>query len=151
MASKCCAPPGGRKNLACQNLISASRHKSSVIFQSGSGDHVHGSVIHLHHRRVPRPIEGERQTAGRHFVRIRRVGDGECRIPRIQNSHDRKEDFALGRTNIEDSHVIRERILEVIVPTLHICEEGFRHDAGPVQREGYLCVLFARIGCQRQL
>ena len=77
---------------------------------------------------IPDPIEGERQTAGRHFVLIRRVGDGDCRVPvsliRQQDRHDRKEKLALGRTNIEHSHVIRERILEVIVPRpAWICEE----------------------------
>ena len=46
MALKRFAPIGGRKNLVCQNLISAARRKSSVIFQSYSDDRVYCSVIH---------------------------------------------------------------------------------------------------------
>ena len=67
MADKRFAPIGGRKNLGNHNLISAARHKSSVSFQSSSGDPVCCSVIRRLH--IPDPIEGERQTAGRLFVR----------------------------------------------------------------------------------
>ena len=49
MALKRFAPIGGRKNLVCQNLISAARRKSSVSFQSYSGDRVYCSVIRRHH------------------------------------------------------------------------------------------------------
>ena len=119
MALKRQAPIGGRKNLACHNLISAARRKSSVIFQSYSDDHVFCSVIHPH--RTPQPIEGEHQTAGRHFFRIRRVGDGDCRVPVStirQDRHDRKEKLALGRTDIEHSHVGSvNAFVEVIDPS----------------------------------
>ena len=69
MALKRFAPIGGRrKNLVYQNLISAARRKSSVSFQSYSGDHVYCSVIHRHH--TPHPIEGEQSDRRtRHFVR----------------------------------------------------------------------------------
>ena len=112
MALKRFAPIGGRKNLVCQNLISAARRKSSVIFQSFPT--IGSTVVSYVAGAIPHPIEGEQQTAGRHFVPIRRVGDGDCRIPRIHHSHDLKEKLALGRTNIEHSRVIRERIHEVI-------------------------------------
>ena len=126
MALKRFAPIGGRKNLACHNLISAAWRKSSVIFQSYSGDHAFCSVIHRRHVRAIYPIEGERQPAGRHFFPIRRVGDDDCRIPITQNSHDRKEQCALGRADIEDIHGVGKNIVE------GLSREGdFRRDNWP--------------------
>ena len=84
------------------------------------------------------------------------VGNGEPSIEQrrfavaLNIGDEREEHFALRRTDIEDSHVIRERIREVIGPTSCIREGGFRHDAAHIQREGYLCVIVVRIGGQRQ-